>query len=226
MPLVTSAGSAPLLVIDIKIRFHHVNMKRPHRPTGLWWLGRHPVASWWISCSGALDSSESRGATHLLWLCVCWAAPKTQAQFWFWWPRSECVLHLVLPLTPPSPTSLLFLSSLSMTSVKRTSLPESFPSTRAERRASRRPATWSVSTGRRGEAGGAAAGLSVRPSDRQAGRLVSDRKRSQQVVGPHLVQSPHQTPPTPILPMWSQTNHPPAMRQRRHLCSLSVAGAQ
>lgn len=96
--------------------------------------------------------------------------------------------------SPPLPTSLLFLSSLSMTSVKRTSLPESFPSTRVERRASRRPATWSVSTVAAGRRAGL---LLVRPSDRQAGRLVSDRKRSQLVVGPHLVQSPQQIPPTP-----------------------------
>lgn len=77
-------------------------------------------------------------------------------------------LPLFLLCFTPSPLLLLlFLSSLSMTSVKRTSFPESFRSTRAKRRASRRPAMSTVSTsaGRRG-------GRSER-------RLAGDRKRDQ-----------------------------------------------
>lgn len=156
----------------------------------------------WISCSGAQDSSESRVANAPP-LAVCVGRHQKN-------PGPVLVLVASLrvcpPLgaasDPPSPTSLLFLSSLSMTSVKRTSLPESFPSTRVERRASRRPATWSVSTA----AAGRRAGLllvcpSVRPSVRQTGRLLGQRQKEKSAGGwPTSGSESPSDPPSPSSP--------------------------
>lgn len=178
---------------------------RRHRPTGFWRLGRHPVVSRWISCSGALDSSESRNATHLLWLCVLGGTKRTQGQFWLWWNLSECVLHLVLPLTPLHPHFTPLPQQSLNDKRKKNLFTRKFPFYKSREASEQETSDVERKYRRRREAGRAAAGLSVRPSvrpfdrqtDRQAGRLVSDRKRSQLVVGPHLVQSPQQIPPTP-----------------------------
>lgn len=109
---------------------------------------------------------EGPSTIETSWLNVCGSES---------WCRQKKPTDIRLPTSPllpplilfflfhhPPPLLLLFLlSSPSMTSVKRTSFPESFRSTRAKRRASRRPATSTVSTGARERKWGGGVGRSV-----------------------------------------------------------------
>lgn len=104
-----------------------------------------------------LTDVENSKVTHIInvWLIVDLAASRVSHRLSLSEPTSDSTISpSSSSFVIPSPLFLLLflLSSLSMTSVKRTSFPESFRSTRAKRRASRRPAMSTVSTSARGEA--------------------------------------------------------------------------